>query len=486
MNNSRFLYPPLPTEGDGIRILILVPGDFGTTIVAQLMSLPFRQKPKYAALSYTWEASHPDMAPLNPRLFRDTFSVMQIDLNGQPFFIRDNLWLALQHLRSMNEIVYLWVDAICINQNDIQERNAQVTLMADIYRRAFRVFAWVGLEAFAPNVLLTILPGRWERGMSKGAAVPGRIDSPFTNSADNATSSVSSRFCYSQEPSRPQLQRIVESTYWSRMWIVQETCRPRRLDVVFGALVWPFERLWGWAEQSSFPPEILLPMQRVALTRAKQGSSWMTLENLMEYFLESGCSEAQDNIFGLLGCSVDIHAIPGQPQTVAQLKKTTTVAPPSASPERRGIGLFLVDYKRGFYDIWSDILRFCYFQADPVDLIERSEGLIPFANVDERRLTVVRTAALIQAALQQKVAEECGKVPITVRERDRTPCAVCTTVALMPHNADTCVFCVELQALDCSCRLLCRLHRQDWAAVLRPSRNLGGRARLGADLGRLL
>jgi hypothetical protein len=65
-------------------------------------------------------------------------------VNGQHFLIRKNLFNALLHLR-LKRPRALWIDAICINQADIQERNAQVSLMAFIYRRATRVVVWLGL-----------------------------------------------------------------------------------------------------------------------------------------------------------------------------------------------------------------------------------------------------------------------------------------------------------------------------------------------------
>ena len=55
-----------------------------------------------------------------------------------------NLWIALKHLRYANETRYLWVDAVCINQNKISERNAQVALMGNVYARASRVIVWLG------------------------------------------------------------------------------------------------------------------------------------------------------------------------------------------------------------------------------------------------------------------------------------------------------------------------------------------------------
>jgi hypothetical protein len=58
--------------------------------------------------------------------------------------IRKNLEAALRHLRLTQEARYLWVDAICINQDDMDERSRQVSIMSEIYSKASQVVVWLG------------------------------------------------------------------------------------------------------------------------------------------------------------------------------------------------------------------------------------------------------------------------------------------------------------------------------------------------------
>ena len=58
----------------------------------------------------------------------------------------DNLWLALWHLRLPDRKRIIWIDAICIDQSNIKERNRVVLRMKDIYERADEVIAWLGPE----------------------------------------------------------------------------------------------------------------------------------------------------------------------------------------------------------------------------------------------------------------------------------------------------------------------------------------------------
>jgi hypothetical protein len=76
-------------------------------------------------------------------------------LDGMPIEVRENLFAALWHLRSETETKVLWIDALCINQEDVVERGAQVNMVGEIYSHAVQVRAWLGQgskdtqEAFA-------------------------------------------------------------------------------------------------------------------------------------------------------------------------------------------------------------------------------------------------------------------------------------------------------------------------------------------------
>ena len=64
--------------------------------------------------------------------------------NGFQLGITDNLYKALRRLRRPLASRTLWVDALCINQNDIDERGWQVSIMGQIYKSALNVLVWLG------------------------------------------------------------------------------------------------------------------------------------------------------------------------------------------------------------------------------------------------------------------------------------------------------------------------------------------------------
>ncbi|EFQ34261.1 heterokaryon incompatibility protein [Colletotrichum graminicola M1.001] len=93
----------------------------------------------YKALSYTW--GKPDKSH-------------GIDIGGARLGITASLDTALRHVRKENEPVTLWIDQICINQADAEEKNEQVPLMAQIYSRAELVLVWLGPAADGSDALM--------------------------------------------------------------------------------------------------------------------------------------------------------------------------------------------------------------------------------------------------------------------------------------------------------------------------------------------
>ena len=100
-------------------------------IQCSLIETPLDRARPYEALSYRWGV--PDYLDL------------KIHLNGTLVTVRRNLWVALHYLQNcILSDRALWVDALCIHQEDEKERNHQVSFMGEIYKQAEVVLAWLG------------------------------------------------------------------------------------------------------------------------------------------------------------------------------------------------------------------------------------------------------------------------------------------------------------------------------------------------------
>jgi len=144
-----------------IRVLKIYPGRPESIIACRLVRCPLldpsgqpysdHSEPiPYAALSYYWGEDKPK----NKVYILDTDKAYE-DWKDKdkknsllPFVskihVQDNLRAALEHLRSEHDPVYLWVDALCINQINVKERTAQVAHMHEVYSQAAKVYIWLG------------------------------------------------------------------------------------------------------------------------------------------------------------------------------------------------------------------------------------------------------------------------------------------------------------------------------------------------------
>jgi Heterokaryon incompatibility protein (HET) len=479
-HGTPFPYPPLAADVDAIRVLTVAPAGFFDPLVCTLTPFAFSEKPKYVALSYTWGSSYTDNSklPVSPddlESLSDSPSAspnhlqsqsrsppkglgsgstdqyltnalprqrtissqaatsdlsVSLMLNGQPFHVEHNLHLALLHLRSPTHPIAVWADAICINQADTEERNRQVSIMSFIYTRATRVVAWLGTKNYYPSTaglqIFRSMSLDWKVGQTQhfAAALAGE-----------------GKMRCSPKPTRGTIVRIAESTYWTRLWIVQEVCLPRILVLVYGSELWAYEdfRQWGFlpAVGQSLPQsvvDIFGATRRLLETREKKHTDIMTLESLIERFARSECSDLKDRVYGLLGCANDILPFVGRDVRADALKdyiNSLGIGRKPLPPEpRRGIGSLRVDYSCSFYEIWTSVINFAFFQAKnvegrvhvraPSETQEQSGvGQVDQSMNEERRISIVRTAGIVQSALGQMIEEEFANLGHTVVSRVR-------------------------------------------------------------------
>ena len=179
-------YPYGDLAVDHIRVLTIVPmTDLATHVECKLKTVSLNSD--YNALSYTWG---------DPNLTRD------IMIDGNRFSATVNMYKALMRLRETLQAcqpVQIWIDAICINQDNVTERNQQVGLMGDIYKGAKTVHIWLG-EGTSRTPETFILLEKLSKWQSIWDLVPSdRIASAFE-----------------------ALTEVLSAAWWSRVWVVQE------------------------------------------------------------------------------------------------------------------------------------------------------------------------------------------------------------------------------------------------------------------------
>lgn len=431
-----FQYPVLPADVDAIRVLTIEPGDFLDGLVCTLVPIAFSERPKYVALSYTWGNPYLDKSKPSSRNFNGLRGRVEtpppgqessaasdfvcLTMNGQTFQIRYNLNHALLYLRSPTYPITIWADAICINQADEKERNKQVSLMSFIYTRATNVVVWLGTKDYSSTVSqLRPMSIEWKAGLTQhfAAALAG-----------------ASKMRCSPKPDLGTFTRIAQSTYWTRLWIVQEVCLPRFLVFCYGSSIWTHEEFQKWDFTPAVTHDGHGAMLRLLESREERHTDMMTLERLVERFADNDCSELRDKVYGLLGCANDIYPFVGrddkEDSLTSYINSLSTGLRPQYEP-RRGMGSLKIDYSSSFYDIWTRVVCFVFFQAKNLEgrihvtrIENEAKGQATGGEVDvlpnlneERRISIVRTAGVVQAALGHKVEEEVANLSHTAVSR---------------------------------------------------------------------
>ena len=142
-----FRHERLKLSGNFMRLLQIQGGTKNDAISLRITQYAVHRLPKYAAISYTWGPMprHAKMTSSSPATI-DPYT-RNIRVNGRPFRIRINLWNLLYHLRQRGESRFLWVDALCIDQENLEERNFHVYRMSKVYENAEKTIVWLGLPS---------------------------------------------------------------------------------------------------------------------------------------------------------------------------------------------------------------------------------------------------------------------------------------------------------------------------------------------------
>jgi hypothetical protein len=396
IGSNGVLYRPLNTSQREIRVVFLPAGSLDEPLHLRLMtiSLAAQGKYQYTGLSYAWG----DDAP----------ATEEIRVNGIAVNITKNLHQALRNISAIidcpepdcgDDIDYrtpdlathlrqslaatrigpdeqketfdcvgtcLWVDSLCINQSDVNERNQQVQVMSDIFSNAFQVISWLGCDEQAELALKTI--GMLGAGVEKNKA-SGIIwsDATFLNEIPALHNQDPELKPDDNYPLRNRfwdsLTKLNDNLYWQRVWIAQE--------VVLASHVWfmsrgeavheqLFSMFLGWqAKIQRSPPDkpgMMDPNIWWRLTsRNNLNVLWITRLMNLRYSLSN--AGRQNKLFVLPDGSYD-QSTPAEPII-------STIDLQSTEPRDKVYALLgmyepglQVDYQKTPSEVYEDFFRF--------------------------------------------------------------------------------------------------------------------------------
>ena len=265
-DKSVFKHTALQLDEKQIRLLTVQAGT-SPSIECTLRRASLNSR--YTCLSYEWKQAD---------------DLRSITINGGSFQVRPNLYGFLLAMRErLNhglDTPDLWIDAICINQSKLDERNHQVQIMAEIYQRADQVLIWLGQVDHLCRYNAIPLEGPitvW----SKSAVITSWLD---------------------------VLREVAISSYFQRTWIIQEMLLAPRLVLMLGTEIVDVPSL---AEAiMSKPHRLVNPSCNTLLLLCKVQQRDLTFEQAMGLSRSSICEDPRDKVYAMLGVCHEFKHLP--------------------------------------------------------------------------------------------------------------------------------------------------------------------------------
>ncbi|RYP63003.1 hypothetical protein DL771_009488 [Monosporascus sp. 5C6A] len=293
---SAYRYSPLP-EGC-IRLLRLLPHrDEHAPVQGQLFDYPLLDSGKgthlYEALSYVWGSSEKPQS-------------LSTDKGYIP--VTTNLHMALKRLRDCSLDRIVWVDAVCIDQGNTEERNHQVQSMAKIYAKACRVVVWLE-EATAAS------------GQVHGEAITDsdRALEALRIAADGQpTKSIDS------ETNRQAILTLLQRSWFQRIWVLQEVAAARHVLIMCRSteiegfafcsglnvlkLASQNSAIQSRIRSAAFLIKSAIFRSKYATSRSDRFSLGIRpLGELVDMYHNREATDRRDKVYALLGMSSDDH-----------------------------------------------------------------------------------------------------------------------------------------------------------------------------------
>jgi hypothetical protein len=288
----------MPLNKDCIRIIRLQPRSskkHGEEIECSLTHVAFGDRPQYKALSYAWGKS------------TNTRTIL---LDGIRVTVGDNLAAALVNIRGLEaageEPQAIWIDALCINQSNIEERNRQVRLMPFIYARAQVVLVWLGL---GPNITFQDLCREEAvlRTKTTPKHAPKRNILPYPSDLHSSVMKTNPSPYSSDAQIVTKIYSLCRRDYWRRLWIIQEIGKSKHggLRIHYDSTTIEWDNFIAIIQsQNNLGDSIPLKLDAQRKIRFHGGH---TLANLLQNNQHALCQDPRDKIYGFIGLAIDVH-----------------------------------------------------------------------------------------------------------------------------------------------------------------------------------
>lgn len=224
-----FKYSKIPGP-DQIRLLYLEPASGNPAVLKGSLRIhELDEECEYEAISYAWG----DLPLFDQAII----------LDGQVLRITGNLYAALMAYSHADSTRVLWADAICINQSDSEEKSRQVSMMADIFKKAKTVQTWLGLDAGRSTKALDFMASISAMAEKKWGASHETLNPPVVEKRPYVTLPEQVARDLVHLAVNHRVDYLLSSSWFNRVWIVQEVALAFELVVSCGHLNFGLECL---------------------------------------------------------------------------------------------------------------------------------------------------------------------------------------------------------------------------------------------------
>ncbi|KAH8819774.1 heterokaryon incompatibility protein-domain-containing protein [Xylogone sp. PMI_703] len=327
---SRENYSYTFLDSGDIRLICLLPGDKSDQLHGVITHVRYESTETYQALSYVWGSSQRTEELFTPD------GVLQIT---------SSLSRSLQGLRHKNEVVVLWVDAICINQDDNIEKAQQIRLLPEIFQNASLTFVFLegneGSDA-AIEMLMQVREKvvcnkkpKLEAGVSDGKESEFSNEKTFEDwpkSLPMVPASWSDRHIpLLDDAIWTSVRALFDLSWFRRVWIIQEVVAARTVRIVCGEWVvdWSdlhlameiVDREFQLSDNFSHMTSSWKPFLNLAIHREWEAREhrWCLIM-LLEYYRYVNSTLSRDRLFALLGLASDGNDSSFEPDYDSSLK----------------------------------------------------------------------------------------------------------------------------------------------------------------------
>ncbi|KIW07671.1 uncharacterized protein PV09_01611 [Verruconis gallopava] len=282
-------YDRLP-ETTSLRVLELLPGHGEDPVVCKLHVTDWNDPIPFEAISYAWG---------DPRIRA------WIECDGKKLGVTPNLVDCLHQLRRRNESRFLWADAICINQEDLEERGHQVDNMRRIYECAQRLLIWLGRDdgGYARRVEAAM------RNLAQRCCDAKQISIDDLKDIDNLWDTVS---CAPYRVAMPMeswqaIERLFLCSWFSRLWVFQEVVSSAKADVHWGDVLisWDIVGLTAtyiqsWSHVIEYK-YLHSGVYNCYIMRNRNNHIKFSVPSILDWSRTFRCSDPLDRIYAMLG-----------------------------------------------------------------------------------------------------------------------------------------------------------------------------------------